>query len=99
MAQTNYSKQNGSSVRREGMMSRGEYLCRVYEFAPRGVDLPQTKLESVEVEEIRSAAKQRAALTTHIRANLTNTALAKKYNVHVRTIEKVLTRETWSHVA
>lgn len=99
MAQTNYSKTNGRAVRRPGTMARGEYLCRVHEFCARGNELPQTKLLAIDIVSIRSASRQRQALLKHIRENLSNEALAKQFNVHVRTIEKVLSRESGSHVA
>ena len=52
-----------------------------------------------EVLAIRSAARQRDKLRKYIRDTLSNQALAKSYGVHERTIEKVLTRETASHIA
>lgn len=99
MAQTNYSKNYGKAIRKAGTMSRGEYLCRVHEFCARGSDLPQTKLLPIDIGEIRSAAKQRENLRKHIANNLSNKALAKTYGVHERTIEKILSRETGSHIA
>lgn len=99
MAQTNYSKVNGRAVRRPGTMARGEYLVRAHEFCARGQELPQTKLLPLDIGEIRSAARQRENLRKHIRENLSNAALAKAYGVHERTIEKVLSRETGSHIA
>ena len=75
-----------------------EYETRRLEFSARGMDLPQSKLTPLEVEAIRSAAKQREALRKHIRERLSNDALARDLGVHVRTIEKVLARESWSHV-
>ena len=50
----------------------------------------------LDVAEIRSAARQRQSLRQYIAANLSNAALAKKFGVHERTIEKILSRETWS---
>ena len=99
MARTNYSKNNGKAVRKDGTMARGEYLCRVHEFCARGQDLPQSKLLELDVVSIRSSARQRENLRKHIADNLSNAALAKQYGVHVRTIEKILSREVWSHVA
>jgi hypothetical protein len=64
----------------------------------RGMDLPQSKLTPLEVDAIRSAARQREILRRHIDERLTNRALAKAYGVHYRTIERVLSRETWFHV-
>lgn len=99
MAQTNYSKENGRAIRKAGTMERGEYLCRVHEFCARGQDLPQTKLLALEIGEIRSASRQRENLRKYIASNLSNAALAKSFGVHIRTIEKVLSRETGSHIA
>lgn len=99
MAQTNYSKDNGRAIRRPGVLARAEYLCRVREFCARGQELPQTKLLALDLVSIRSAARQRANLRKYIADNLSNEALAKTYGVHVRTIEKVLNRETGSHIA
>lgn len=84
--------------RPQGRLERGEYLSRAREFAKRGQDLPQTKLLDLEIEAIRSAAKQRENLRTYIRENLSNEALARQFGVHVRTIEKVLQYDTWSHL-
>ena len=75
-----------------------EYETRRIEFSARGMDLPQSKLTPLEVESIRSAAKQREALRKHIRERLSNDALARDLGVHVRTVEKVLARESWGHV-
>lgn len=80
-------------------MNRAEYQSRRTEFAPRGQELPQTKLLDIDVVSIRSAAKQRENLRKHIADKLSNQALAKEFGVHERTIEKLLSRETWSHLA
>lgn len=79
-------------------LSRGEWEQRRTEFVSRGLDLPQSKLMPLDVAEIRSAAKQREKLREHINKHLSNAALAEKFGVHVRNIEKVLSRETWSHI-
>ena len=44
-----------------------EYETRRIEFSARGMDLPQSKLTPLEVESIRSAAKQRDALRASLR--------------------------------
>jgi hypothetical protein len=62
------------------------------------MDLPQSKLTPLEVDAIRSAARQRERLRRHIDEHLTNRALASAYGVHYRTIERVLSGETWFHV-
>ena len=84
--------------RPEKVMERGEYLTRARELAPRGCALPQSKLIEGDVLAIRSAAVQRQNLRNHIAQNLSNEALAQKFGVHVRTIEKVVQQETWGHV-
>lgn len=86
------------SHRPEKRLERGEYLSRARSMALRGQDLPQTKLLDMDIVSIRSSAKQRENLRKHIRENLSNDALAKQYGVHVRTIEKLLAYETWSHM-
>lgn len=80
--------------RPDQVLERGEYLSRAREFAARGLDLPQTKLGPDEVEAIRSAVKQRENMRRYIADNLSNEALASKFGVHRRTIEKALSYET-----
>lgn len=75
-------------------IDRDTYLRDAGQYCARGQDLPQTKLLDIDVISIRSAARQRQALMKHIRENLSNAALAKRYGVHVSTIEKALSRET-----
>jgi len=50
------------------------------------------------VIDIRSAARQRANLRKFIAENLSNAAMAKKYGVHVNTIERVVSYESFSHL-
>ncbi len=80
-------------------MHRDEWEQRRTEFAARGQQLPQAKLLDLDVIAIRSAKRQRESLLAHIRNTLTNEALAKQFNVHRRTIEKVLARKTWRDLA
>ena len=98
MARTKYSD-HAIQVRREGTKSRHEYLQSARSMALRGQELPHAKLLDIDVVSIRSAARQREALRKHIRDNLSNEALAKSYGVHVRNIERIVSYETWSHVA
>ena len=79
-------------------LHRDEWQQRRTEFVARGQDLPQTKLLDMDVISIRSARRQRLALLAHIKANLSNEALARQYGVHVRTIEKSLSNESWCHL-
>ena len=98
MARTKYAEHVGKRERREGTVSRDEYLMFASANAKRGADLPQTKLLPLDIGEIRSAARQRQKLRQYIADNLSNEALAKKFGVHRRSIEKVLSYETASHV-
>jgi hypothetical protein len=78
--------------------TRDTYLRDARANAARGQDLPQTKLLDIDVIDIRSAQRQRDALVKHIRDNLSNAALAKRHGVHIRTIDKVLSRVTHCHL-
>lgn len=78
--------------------TREEYQARQRELSARGMDLPQSKLLDLDVVAIRSAAVEREKLRQYIRENLSNDALAAKFGVHRRTIEKVVQFESWSHV-
>ena len=69
-----------------------------YHHCARGMELPQTKLTPLEIDAIRSAQRQREKLRDYIRDNLSNQALARIYGVSVRNIERIMARETWSHV-
>lgn len=53
----------------------------------------QRKLTPEQAEEVRSALKQRQNLRKYIKQVLGNVALAEKYGVHTRTIEKIAYRE------
>lgn len=85
--------------RSDSVLERAEYLSRARSMALRGQELNHAKLLDIDVVSIRSAAKQRENLKKHIRENLSNEAIAKSYGIHVRTVEKVLSYETWSHLA
>lgn len=79
-------------------LNRDEWEQRRTEYAARGQDLPHAKLLDLDVITIRSAKKQREALLKHIRENLSNAALARQFGVHEKTVEKVMSRETWNHL-
>lgn len=78
--------------------TRDQYLLAASTFAKRGEELPHARLTPELVAEIRSARRQREKLRKYIDENLTNKALAKKLGVHIRTIEKAITNESWSHL-
>ena len=97
MAQTNYSKSMCGPKSRSAMTWE-EYQQRRTEFAPRGQDLPQSKLLDIDVIDIRSAKRQKDNMLKFIKENLSNAALAKKYSVHRNSIEKVLSRSSYCHL-
>lgn len=76
------------------LMDRREYLVRARELAPRGMQLPQTKLMPLDVAEIRRIAAERERMRQEITERMSNAALAERFGVHVRTIEKALSMET-----
>lgn len=79
-------------------IDRIEYRARASEFAVRGQDLPQAKLLELDVIDIRSAHRQRQKLLQYIKDNLSNEALCTRYGIHIRTLEKIVTRQTWTHL-
>lgn len=99
MAKTHYAKNTARPARRDGVLTRQEYTLRARSMAVRGQNLPQAKLLDLDVVAIRSAVRQRESLRKHIRDNLSNDALALRFGVHVRTIEKAIRGESWSHIA
>jgi predicted DNA-binding protein (UPF0251 family) len=50
------------------------------------------------VQEIREAKAKREDLRLHIKEHLSNEAMAAKFGVHVRTIEKAISYGSWRHV-
>ncbi len=81
---------------------------RSYETLARGSGIACAKLNEKLVVRIREErqkaledvekAKARHKLAVSIAKNYSAAALARKYGVHCSTIEKMLRRETWSHV-
>ena len=64
----------------------------------RGMELSWTKLPPAAVAEIREAAARREELRRQITAELSNEALARKWRVHPRTIEKIISYQTAWHL-
>lgn len=86
------------AIRAQGVMSREEYQQRAIELAPRGMQLPQTKLLPLQVAAIREAVALREKLRREITEKYSNEALAKAFGVHRRTIEKAISYETHINV-
>ena len=63
----------------------------------RGMDLPQAKLTDSDVLMIRELVCRRDELKKKA-ADLTNRKLAEKFDVHIRTIDKITAGGAWGHV-
>ena len=63
----------------------------------RGSELPWAKLDEDDVVLIRRLIVEREMLKAKAR-QLTNAKIAEKFAVHVRTIDKISTGETWGYV-
>lgn len=63
----------------------------------RGMDLPWSKMTDDDIREIRSLVETRERVK-HDLKRMTNAAIAKRYGVHVRTIDRITQGETWGHV-
>lgn len=73
-------------------IDRHEYLTSATLYCKRGTDLPQSKLTPELVRQIRASyVPGDKEFGQH--------GLARRYNVHQCTIEKVVTYATWRHVA
>lgn len=63
----------------------------------RGSDLPHAKLNEKLILQIREEARWRDEMREKLKQH-SNAAIARRYGVHLRTIDRVLTGEGWSHV-
>lgn len=63
----------------------------------RGSELPWAKLDEHAVRTIRAEIRRREELRLELRG-LTNAALATRYGVHERTIDRISAGEGWCHV-
>ena len=98
MARSTYAA-HVSGFRKDGTLDRHSYLQGARANSLRGQELGQSKLNDDAIKAIREASKERNRLRQLINDTLSNQALALKYKVHERTIEKVLSYETWGHIA
>jgi hypothetical protein len=69
-----------------------------YATAKRGNALPQAKLTPDLVREIRQRAAYKAQRLAELNAKYSAKAIAADLGVHHRTVEKVLSFETWRQV-
>jgi hypothetical protein len=64
----------------------------------RGDQLPQSKLNEKLVRKIRQEREEAMIQREKLNKKIHAVELAKEYNVHVRTIEKVLAGYSWTHI-
>jgi uncharacterized protein YutE (UPF0331/DUF86 family) len=62
----------------------------------RGSALPHAKLDEHDAALIRALIRRRDTLLREA-AQISNHKIAEKFDVHVRTIERISTGETWTH--
>lgn len=65
----------------------------------RGKDLPQSKLTEEDVIEARKLHAEYMQTIKDLNSTFSIPALAKRYGVHERTMEKAISGITWSHIA
>lgn len=63
----------------------------------RGEALPQSKLDNDDVRLILLAVKERDRLRAEA-SLLSNSALAEKFGVHIRSIDRVTAGYSWTHI-
>lgn len=66
--------------------------------AKHGSQLPQSKLTEEDVIEMRRLHREKTESINDLNELFGAAGLAKRYGVHVRTIEKALHGYTWSHI-
>lgn len=64
----------------------------------RGNELPQSKLDEEKVAKARRDYDRARMLIQRIQSRYSIKGIANHYGVHVRTMEKALSGETWSHL-
>lgn len=79
-------------------MDRFTYEQRAVELAKRGSELPHSKLDESKVAKIRRDYYRARKLRALLEKKYSAEGLAKQHGVHPRTIEKILSWETWVHV-
>lgn len=75
-----------------------EYRVRQREFAPRGEQLPQSKLTAEKVREARRLYERARLAKAHLDAHYSVAGLARRFGVSTGAMEKALNRSTWGHV-
>jgi hypothetical protein len=63
----------------------------------RGSALPQSKLTEGDVRNILALVEHRDSLKKQA-SELTNASIAEKYGVHIRTVDRITSGESWGHI-
>ena len=65
----------------------------------RGEELPQSKMNEDSVREARKIYSESREAIKKLNEEFSAKGLAKRYGVHARTMEKILSGETWGHIS
>ena len=65
---------------------------------PRVARHHNSKLDDDAVRHIHECVVARRRMLTHIREHLSNKALAERFGVHIRTIDRVTAGWGWTHI-
>jgi hypothetical protein len=68
-------------------------------YAKHETELPQAKVDEAMVAKIRRLHDRKQRLIARINKDYSAAGLGRRFGPHQRTIEKILRRETWAHVA
>ena len=77
--------------------TRAEYLAHPAQFARRGEDCNH-RITTSQARAIKQAIAEREKLRLYITENLTNEALAKRFKIHRRTVDRISESRGWVHV-
>lgn len=69
-------------------------------YTRRGTELPQAKADEAVVAKIRRLHARKQRLMERLNRDYSAAGLARRFGfgLHVRTVEKMLRRESWAHV-
>ncbi|NHR08375.1 hypothetical protein HA052_24595 [Chromobacterium haemolyticum] len=67
-------------------------------YAKHGTELPQAKADEAVVARIRRLHARKQRLIERLNRDYSAAGLARRFGLHVRTVEKMLRRESWAHV-
>lgn len=79
-------------------MNREEYLNNATLLARRGIECHSAKLDEDTVKLILRQHARKQQLIKRLNDKYSAKGLARRFGLHLRTVEKILQRRTWYHV-